>query len=91
MTPPMFGITGWKNSGKTTLAARLIAELCKRGYVVSAIKHAHERFDIDQPGRRFLQAARGGGAAGGIVLAQALDAHARASWRTGNAIHPNRV
>ena len=23
MTPPMFGITGWKNSGKTTLAARL--------------------------------------------------------------------
>jgi molybdopterin-guanine dinucleotide biosynthesis adapter protein len=51
MTPPMFGITGWKNSGKTTLAARLIAELCKRGYMVSAIKHAHERFDIDQPGR----------------------------------------
>jgi molybdopterin-guanine dinucleotide biosynthesis protein B len=51
MTPPTFGITGWKNSGKTTLAARLVAELCKRGYVVSAIKHAHERFDIDQPGR----------------------------------------
>jgi molybdopterin-guanine dinucleotide biosynthesis protein B len=51
MTPPMVGITGWKNSGKTTLAARLIAELCKRGYVVSAIKHAHERFDIDQSGR----------------------------------------
>ena len=32
MTPPVFGITGWKNSGKTTLAARLIAELTKRGY-----------------------------------------------------------
>ncbi|MGD0533655.1 MAG: molybdopterin-guanine dinucleotide biosynthesis protein B [Methyloceanibacter sp.] len=51
MIPPVFGITGWKNSGKTTLTARLIAEFTKRGYVVSAIKHAHESFDIDQPGR----------------------------------------
>jgi molybdopterin-guanine dinucleotide biosynthesis protein B len=49
--PPAFGITGWKNSGKTTLTARLIAEFTKRGYVVSAVKHAHESFDIDQPGR----------------------------------------
>lgn len=51
MTPPVFGVTGWKNSGKTTLAARLVAELSKRGYGVTAIKHAHERFDIDHPGR----------------------------------------
>lgn len=51
MTTPMFGITGWKNSGKTTLAARLVAELSKRGYAVTAIKHAHESFDIDHPGR----------------------------------------
>jgi molybdopterin-guanine dinucleotide biosynthesis protein B len=51
MTGPVFGITGWKNSGKTTLTARLIAELSRRGYAVSAIKHAHESFDIDQPGR----------------------------------------
>jgi molybdopterin-guanine dinucleotide biosynthesis adapter protein len=51
VTPPVLGITGWKNSGKTTLAARLIAELTKRGYVISAIKHAHERFDVDHPGR----------------------------------------
>jgi molybdopterin-guanine dinucleotide biosynthesis protein B len=49
--PPVFGITGWKNSGKTTLTARLIAEFTKRGYVVSAVKHAHESFDIDQLGR----------------------------------------
>jgi len=51
MTRPVFGITGWKNSGKTTLTARLIAELSNRGYAVSAIKHAHETFDIDEPGR----------------------------------------
>lgn len=51
MSPPVFGVTGWKNSGKTTLAARLVAELTKRGYIVAAVKHAHESFDIDHPGR----------------------------------------
>ena len=51
MTPPVFGITGWKNSGKTTLAAGLIRELTRCGYAVTAFKHAHESFDIDQPGR----------------------------------------
>jgi molybdopterin-guanine dinucleotide biosynthesis adapter protein len=49
--PLVFGITGWKNSGKTTLTARLIAEFTERGYVISAVKHAHESFDIDQPDR----------------------------------------
>ena len=29
MSPPVFGITGWKNSGKTTLTARLIAEFTR--------------------------------------------------------------
>src|SRR4029079_5120510 len=51
MNPPVFGITGWKNSGKTTLATGLISELTRRGYSVTALKHAHESFDIDQPGR----------------------------------------
>lgn len=49
--PPVFGITGWKNSGKTTLVTRVIAELVARGYRVSSVKHAHHAFDIDQPGR----------------------------------------
>lgn len=43
----VFGIVGWKNSGKTTLVARLVSEFTRRGYVVSAIKHAHHSFDID--------------------------------------------
>lgn len=51
MTTPIFGIIGWKNSGKTTLMARLIDEFTRRGLVVSAIKHAHHSFDIDHPGR----------------------------------------
>jgi molybdopterin-guanine dinucleotide biosynthesis protein B len=51
MTPPLFGIVGWKNSGKTTLVARLIAELTRRGFKVTAVKHAHHGFDVDEPGR----------------------------------------
>ena len=51
MTPPLFGIVGWKNSGKTTLVSRLIAELTRRGFKVAAVKHAHHGFDVDQPGR----------------------------------------
>ncbi|RIA47197.1 molybdopterin-guanine dinucleotide biosynthesis protein B [Dichotomicrobium thermohalophilum] len=51
MTPAVFGITGWKNSGKTTLVARLVTELRGRGLKVGVIKHAHHAFDIDHPGR----------------------------------------
>jgi molybdopterin-guanine dinucleotide biosynthesis protein MobB len=47
----IFGIVGWKNSGKTTLVARLVTELKARGYSVSTVKHAHHVFDLDQPGR----------------------------------------
>lgn len=50
MTQRVFGITGWKNSGKTTLTERLIAELSGRGWRVSSVKHAHHDFDIDHPG-----------------------------------------
>ena len=49
--PPIFGIIGWKDSGKTTLVERLIEEFTMRGVCVSAIKHAHHTFDIDHPNR----------------------------------------
>jgi molybdopterin-guanine dinucleotide biosynthesis adapter protein len=50
MTQAVFGISGWKNSGKTGLTVRLVTELTARGYRVSTIKHAHHDFDIDKPG-----------------------------------------
>ncbi len=50
MTQRVFGITGWKNSGKTTLAEQLTAELTKRGWTISTVKHAHHAFDIDHAG-----------------------------------------
>lgn len=47
---PVIGIAGWKNSGKTTLAEKLIGELTRRGYRVASVKHAHHAADIDHPG-----------------------------------------
>jgi molybdopterin-guanine dinucleotide biosynthesis protein MobB len=47
----VYGVTGWKNSGKTTLVERLVAEITGRGVTVSTLKHAHHAFDIDQPGK----------------------------------------
>jgi molybdopterin-guanine dinucleotide biosynthesis adapter protein len=49
--PKVFGIVGWKNSGKTTLIERLVREFVVRGLVVSTIKHAHHAFDIDVAGK----------------------------------------
>lgn len=51
MTPPrIFGVTGWKNSGKTTLVERLVTEFVRRGWTVNTVKHAHHDVDIDHPG-----------------------------------------
>ncbi len=47
----VFGITGWKNTGKTGLVERLVTELSARGISVSTIKHAHHSFDVDHEGR----------------------------------------
>ncbi len=45
----VFGITGWKNTGKTGLTERLVTEFTKRGFVASTLKHAHHSVDVDQP------------------------------------------
>ena len=47
----VFGVTGWKNAGKTTLVERLVAEFVRRGWRVNTVKHAHHDVDVDQPGR----------------------------------------
>lgn len=50
MTQKVFGISGWKNSGKTTLTSAVIKELTTRGLRVSSVKHAHHNVDVDQEG-----------------------------------------
>lgn len=47
----VLGLAGWSGSGKTTLLVGLIPELIASGLSVSTVKHAHHRFDVDQPGK----------------------------------------
>jgi molybdopterin-guanine dinucleotide biosynthesis adapter protein len=47
----VFGVTGWKNTGKTNLLTALVENLTGIGYTVSTVKHAHHGFDIDHEGR----------------------------------------
>jgi len=47
----VFGVTGWKNAGKTGLMERLVREITTRGISVSTVKHAHHSFDVDHPGK----------------------------------------
>ena len=47
----VYGVVGWKNSGKTGLMERLVAEFTRRGFSVSTVKHAHHSFDVDHPGK----------------------------------------
>jgi len=62
MSPPVFGVVGWKNSGKTTLMTDLIRELKARGLTVSVLKHAHVNFDVDHPGRDSFKMREAGAA-----------------------------
>lgn len=49
---PILGIVAaGSNAGKTTVITRLIPALAKHNIYVSVIKHAHHKFDIDQPGK----------------------------------------
>lgn len=49
LPPPTVSVIGNKDSGKTTLAVNLIAELRKRGRRVMSVKHGHH-FRLDTPG-----------------------------------------
>lgn len=58
----LYGITGWKDSGKTTLTERLVARFVAQGLSVSTVKHSHHDTEIDHPGRdsfRHRQAGAG--------------------------------
>ena len=76
MPPPLFGIAGYKNAGKTTLIVDLVRELVARGWRVGTVKHAHHDFDIDHPGKD-SQRHRAAGAAEVIVASGRRVAHIR--------------
>lgn len=47
----VIGIAGWSGAGKTTLLTAVLPRLAAAGLRVSTVKHAHEGFDLDRPGR----------------------------------------
>ena len=65
----IYGVAGWKNSGKTGLMERLVAEIRSRGLRVSTVKHAHHSFDLDQPGKDSYRHRAAG--AGEVLLTSA--------------------
>ena len=48
--PLLVGISGVKNSGKTTLMVKLIQALSSQGLKVASIKHDAHHFEADTPG-----------------------------------------
>jgi molybdopterin-guanine dinucleotide biosynthesis protein B len=65
----VYGVIGWKNSGKTSLMERLVAEISGRGFSVSTVKHVHHSVDLDQPGKDTFRHRQAG--AREVVLASA--------------------
>src|SRR5690606_10005679 len=70
MTQKLFGIIGWKNSGKTTMTERLVRNLTGRGYRIATVKHAHHDFDIDQEGKDSWRHRKAGAAEVAVVSAK---------------------
>lgn len=68
-SPAVFGITGWKNAGKTTLVVALIDILSARGLRVATVKHAHHNFDIDREGKDSWRHRKAGAAE--VIVASA--------------------
>ncbi|MGG7517584.1 molybdopterin-guanine dinucleotide biosynthesis protein B [Allorhizobium undicola] len=68
----VFGISGWKNSGKTGLTERLVAAFTARGLVVSTVKHAHHDVDVDKPGADSHRHRQAGAREVALVSAQRM-------------------
>src|SRR5438477_8452651 len=65
----VIGVAGFKNAGKTTLVEKLVAELTRRGFAISTVKHAHHSFDIDHEGRDSFRHRKAGATEVAVVSA----------------------
>ena len=57
---PVLGFAAYSGTGKTTLLVKLIPILKARGKRIGVIKHAHHRFEIDQPGKDSYEIRKAG-------------------------------
>ena len=83
---PVLGFIAASGTGKTTLLARLIPELRRRGLRCAVVKHSHHNFEIDRPGKD-SQLLREAGA-GQVLLASPH----RTFWvREGDGVNEPRL
>jgi len=59
-TIPILGFAAYSGTGKTTLLTSIIPILRNQGFSVGLIKHAHHKFDIDQPGKDSYELRKAG-------------------------------
>ncbi|MDD6651124.1 MAG: molybdopterin-guanine dinucleotide biosynthesis protein B [Eggerthellales bacterium] len=68
---PVLAFVGRKNSGKTTLLVKLIAELTARNVDVATLKHhGHPHFEIDIPGKDSYRHRQAGAKASAVLSDQ---------------------
>ncbi|MCM3133008.1 molybdopterin-guanine dinucleotide biosynthesis protein B [Paenibacillus polysaccharolyticus] len=66
--PKVIQVVGYKNTGKTTMTAALIAGLASKGLKVAAIKHdGHDHFEMDQEGTDSFQFGKAGATAVAVM------------------------
>ena len=58
--PVIFAVSGYKNTGKTTLITGIIPILAEKGYQVAVIKHDGHEFESDVPGTDSYQHQKAG-------------------------------
>ena len=58
--PIVIGFCAYSGTGKTTLLAKLLPKLVEKSICIGMIKHAHHKFDTDQPGKDSYQLRKAG-------------------------------
>ncbi len=67
MPPKTVSVTGFKNSGKTSVVEALVKELTSRGYKVGTLKHTADDIVLDSPGKDTSRHREAGSVATGIL------------------------
>jgi len=67
MPPKTVSVTGFKNSGKTSVVEAIVRELSSRGHRVGTLKHTADDIDLDTPGKDTSRHRNAGSVATGIL------------------------
>lgn len=86
--PFVFGVAGWKNSGKTTLVERLVARLAAEGLRVATVKHSHHAIDGEREGTDSARHRRAGASKVALIESDRwglIGSSGKIAWQPGPA------